>query len=204
MLPLICQPRERAVAAAPDHQVSLTDPDARAMATNGKGTGMVGYNVQAAVDAKHHLIVAHEVTNIGRDRSQLANMARQVKEATGSNELTILADRGYFSGVEVVACEEVGVTPIVPKPLTYGAKADIASAGKTSSTMPNTTTTPARRVQNSPKSIAVWITQRLRSLPPPERLLHLPAQTSVHTDPAAHHQALGTRGGDRGDAATPG
>src|SRR5437773_5112665 len=54
---------EQAIAEAPDHQVSLTDPDARAMATNGKGTGMVGYNVQTVVDAKHHLIVAHEVTN---------------------------------------------------------------------------------------------------------------------------------------------
>ena len=109
---------EEAVAAAPDHQISLTDPDARAMATNGKGTGLVGYNVQAAVDEKYHLIVAHEVTNIGHDRTQLANMARQAKEATGSDRLTVLADRGYFSGVEVIACEEAGVTPIVPKPLT--------------------------------------------------------------------------------------
>src|SRR5215470_8092896 len=55
--------------------------------------------VQAAVDAKYHLIVAYEVTNIGHDRSQLANMARQAKEAAGSEELTVLADRGYFSGV---------------------------------------------------------------------------------------------------------
>src|SRR5262252_4638170 len=114
----------RAVADAPDHQVSLTDPDARAMATNGKGTGVVGYNVQAAVDAKHHLIVAHEVTNVGHDRSQLANMARQTKTVTRADGLTILADRGYFSGEEVVACEAAGVTPIVPKPLTSGAKAD--------------------------------------------------------------------------------
>ena len=116
------QAMDEAVAAAPDHQVSLTDPDARAMATNGKGTGMVGYNVQAAVDAKYHLIVAHEVTNIGHDRSQLANMARQAKEAAGSEELTVLADRGYFSGVEIVACGEAGVTPIVPRLFTYGAK----------------------------------------------------------------------------------
>ena len=65
--------------AAPDQQISLTDPDARAMATNGKGTGMVGYNVQTAVDTKHHLIVAHEVTNVGNDRAQLANMAGQAK-----------------------------------------------------------------------------------------------------------------------------
>ena len=118
------QAMELTVAEAPDHQVSLTDPDARAMATNGKGTGMVGYNVQAAVDAKHHLIVAHEVTNLGHDRTQLANMARQAKEAIGPGDLTVLADRGYFSGVEVVACEAAGVTPIVPKPLTSGAKAD--------------------------------------------------------------------------------
>jgi transposase len=118
------QAMERVVAEAPDHQVSLTDPDARAMATNGKGTGMVGYNVQAVVDAKHHLIIAHEVTNVGHDRTQLANMARQAKEVTRSGDLTVLADRGYFSGVEVVACEAAGVTPIVPKPLTSGAKAD--------------------------------------------------------------------------------
>jgi transposase len=118
------QVMERAVADAPEHQVSLTDPDARAMATNGKGTGMVGYNVQAAVDAKHHLIIAHEVTNVGHDRTQLANMARQAREVTGADGLTVLADRGYFSGEEVVACEAAGVTPIVPKPLTSGAKAD--------------------------------------------------------------------------------
>src|SRR5712691_7886124 len=115
---------EQAIAEAPDHQVSLTDPDARAMATNGKGTGMVGYNVQTVVDAKHHLIVAHEVTNIGHDKHQLANMARQAKEVTGADGLTVLADRGYFSGEEVVACEAAGATPIVPKPLTSGAQAD--------------------------------------------------------------------------------
>jgi transposase len=110
---------ERVVEDAPDHQVSLTDADARAMATNGKGTGMVGYNVQAVVDAKHHLIITHEVTNVGHDRSQLANMARRAKEVTGADDLTVLADRGYFSGEEVVACEAAGITPIVPKPLTY-------------------------------------------------------------------------------------
>ncbi|GAU83381.1 IS1182 family transposase [Bosea sp. BIWAKO-01] len=118
------QAMDHVVAVAPDRQVSLTDPDARAMATNGKGTGLVGYNVQAAVDAKHHLIVAHEVTNIGHDRSQLASMGRQAKDATGAGALTVLADRGYFSGEEVLACDEIGISAIVPKPLTSGAKAD--------------------------------------------------------------------------------
>ncbi len=112
------------VYAAPDQQISLTDPDARAMATNGKGTGMVGYNVQTAVDTKHHLIVAHEVTNIGHDRSQLSNMAALAKDAMGVENLEVLADRGYFDGEEILACEPLGVTPILPKPLTSGAKAD--------------------------------------------------------------------------------
>ncbi len=112
------------VHAAPDQQVSLTDPDARAMATSGKGTGMVGYNVQTAVDTKHHLIVAHEVTNIGNDRGQLSGMAGQAKAAMGVEALDVLADRGYFKGEEVLACEPLGVTPYVPKPLTSGAKAE--------------------------------------------------------------------------------
>jgi len=118
------QALEKEVHAAPDKQISLTDPDARAMATNGKGTGLVGYNVQVAVDAEHHLIVAHEVTNVGHDRGQLANMAGQTKAAMGTDSLEVLADRGYFDGEEILACEALGVTPILPKPLTSGAKAD--------------------------------------------------------------------------------
>jgi transposase len=111
------------VHAAPDQQVSLTDPDARAMATSAKGTGMIGYNVQTAVDTKHHLIVAHEVTNVSHDRDQLSNMAGQAKAAMGVDELEVLADRGYFEGGEILACGPLGVTPILPKPLTSGAKA---------------------------------------------------------------------------------
>jgi transposase len=103
------------VEASPDKQVSLTDPDARSMATSGKGTGVVGYNVQMAVDAEHHLIVAHEVTNIGSDRSQLTSMGHKAQEATGCDELTVLADRGYFNGDQVLACEGTGVLPIIPK-----------------------------------------------------------------------------------------
>ena len=109
--------------AAPDHQVSLTDPDARSMATSGRGTGIVGYNVQTAVDAKHHLIVVHEVTNLGHDRTQLSPMARQANEAIGEGGLTVLADRGYFSGEQIRECEQSGIATLVPKPLTSNNKA---------------------------------------------------------------------------------
>jgi hypothetical protein len=111
---------ERQVEEAPDKQVSLTDPDARSMATSGKGTGIVGYNVQIAVDAEHHLIVAHEVTNVGTDRSQLATMGGKARDATGCEEVTVLADRGYYNGEEVLACEGTGVLPCVPKTQTSG------------------------------------------------------------------------------------
>jgi transposase len=106
---------ERQVEAAPDKQVSLTDPDARSMATSGRGTGMVGYNVQTAVEAEHHLIVAHEVTNLGHDRTLLEPMGLKAREATGCEEITALADRGYFNGDQVLACEGTGVLPCVPK-----------------------------------------------------------------------------------------
>ncbi|MFI5224298.1 MAG: IS1182 family transposase, partial [Nitrospirales bacterium] len=109
---------------APDKQISLTDPDARSMATSGKGTGMVGYNVQTAVEPKHHLIVAHEVTNVGHDRGQLSSMAKSARDATGIEELMVVADRGYFDGEEILACEEAGITTFLPKPLTSGSKAD--------------------------------------------------------------------------------
>ena len=98
-----------------DRQVSLSDPDARSMATSGRGTGMVGYNVQTAVDAEHHLIVAHEVTNLGHDRTQLEPMAVKAQAATGCEQITALADRGYFNGDQVLACEGTGVLPCIPK-----------------------------------------------------------------------------------------
>jgi transposase len=115
---------EALVQAAPDKQISLTDPDARSMATSGKGTGVVGYNVQTAVDAQHHLIVAHDVTNVGNDRGQLAMMGKQAQTAMGHEDLEILADRGYFKGEEILACQAAGMTPLVPKPLTSGSKAE--------------------------------------------------------------------------------
>jgi len=106
----------------PDKQISLTDPDARSMKT--RGTGVVGYNVQTAVDAKNHLIVTHEVTNIGIDRDQLTSMAKQARAAMGTEELTVIADRGYFKGEEIVACHKAGIVAIVPKTTTSSAKAN--------------------------------------------------------------------------------
>jgi transposase len=108
------------VEAAPDHQVSLTDPDARSMNSSGRGTGIVGYNLQAAVDAEHHLIVAHEVVNEGNDRAQLAPMGRQAQAAIDAPEITVLADRGYMNGEQVLECEGTGILPCVPRTDTSG------------------------------------------------------------------------------------
>jgi transposase len=109
--------------SAPDGQISLTDPDARSMATSGRGTGMVGYNVQTAVDSKHHLIIAHEVTNVGHDRHQLSSMANQAREVVGTEDIIVVADRGYFTGEQIVDCEQSGIATLVPKPHTSPNKA---------------------------------------------------------------------------------
>ena len=108
----------------PDQQISVTDPDARSMATRGKGTGVVGYNVQTAVDTKHHLIVAHEVTNTGSDRRQLANMSVKARSCMGTEDLTVIADRGYFKGEEILKCHQAGIEVLIPKPTTSNAKAE--------------------------------------------------------------------------------
>ena len=115
---------EKDVLASPDQQISLTDPDCRSMATSGRGSGMVAYNVQAAVDTENHLIVAHEVTNVGTDRSQLANVAVQAKAALHADKMEAVADRGYFKGEEILSCEQAGITVTLPKPQTSGAKAE--------------------------------------------------------------------------------
>ncbi len=106
-----------------DQQISLTDPDARSMATSGRGSGVVGYNVQAAVDTKHHLIVTHEVTNVGNDRSQLSAMAKKTMATLELDKLDVVADRGYFSSEEILACDQAGITVTLPKPMTSGSKA---------------------------------------------------------------------------------
>jgi hypothetical protein len=115
---------EKQMLASSDQQISLTDPDSRSMATSGRGSGVVGYNVQVAVETEHHLIVTHEVTNSGSDRAQLANVAKQAKSVLETETLEAVADRGYFSSLEILACHQAGITVTLPKPLTSGAKSD--------------------------------------------------------------------------------
>src|SRR5881398_4039445 len=115
---------EKQMLASPDQQISLTDPDSRSMATSGRGSGTVGYNVQVAVDIENHLIVTHEVTNSGSDRAQLANMGRQAREALGVDKLEAVADRGYYNSTEIKACDDACIAVTLPKPMTSGAKSD--------------------------------------------------------------------------------
>jgi transposase len=115
---------EARMLAAPDQQISLTDPDSRSMATSGRGSGVVGYNVQVAVDTEHHLIVNHEVTNVGSDRAQLARVAKETKATLQTDSLEVVADRGYFSSEEILACDQASITVTLPKPQTSGAKSE--------------------------------------------------------------------------------
>ena len=108
--------------AHPDKQVSLTDPDSRSMAKAGGGS-TVGYNVQTAVDSKHHLIVAHEVTNAPSDRDQLSSIAGQARDALNTESLTVVADPGYYKGEAIVECRNNGIQPLVAKVDTSQSKA---------------------------------------------------------------------------------
>jgi len=111
---------EIALVETEDGQISLIDPDARAMATSARNSGMVGYNVQSAVDTETHLIVAHQVTNAVFDRDQLAPTALAAQAALGGGELHVIADKGYFSGSQILTCHEAGITVTVPRPATSG------------------------------------------------------------------------------------
>ena len=113
---------EARMLEAPDKQISLTDPDARSMKS--RGSGIVGYNVQTAVDTEKHLIVSHEVINTGSDRDQLSSMAKQAQEVLEAEDLKAVADRGYFKGEEILACDEAGIEVTLPKPQTSGAQAE--------------------------------------------------------------------------------
>jgi transposase len=106
--------RQTEVEAHPDKQVSTTDEDARSMMKPGGGS-VVGYNVQTAVDEKHHLIAAHEVTNDTTDRQQLGPMAKQAKKVLKAKTLTVVADAGYYEGQSIADCYEADITALVPK-----------------------------------------------------------------------------------------
>lgn len=108
------------VTAAPDRQISTSDPDARAMASRGNGTNVVGYNVQIAVDRDHHVILTHEVSNVGSDRAFVKTMGDKALAASGNEHLTVLADRGYYSRDQIRACAGTGVTPYIPRTETSG------------------------------------------------------------------------------------
>jgi hypothetical protein len=110
--------------ASPDQQISLTDPDSRSKATSGRGSGVVGYNVQVAAYSAHHLIVTHKVTNSGSDRARLVNMAKQAKAVLETETLEAVADRGYFSSLEILASHEAGITVTLLKLQTSGARSD--------------------------------------------------------------------------------
>jgi Transposase DDE domain len=127
---------EKQMLASPDQQVSLTDPDSRSMATSGRGSGVVGSNVQVAVDTEHHLIVTHDVTNSGSDRAQLVSIAKQAKAVLQSETLDAVADRGYFNSSEILACHEAGITVTLPKPMTRARNRKAVLASRTSSTSP--------------------------------------------------------------------
>jgi len=114
---------EAQMTASADQQISLTDPDARSMATSGRGSGVVGYNVQAAVETDHHLIVAHDVIQSGSDRASLTPMSEKAKAALGTDELEVVADRGYFNSEQIKDCADAGVTVTLPKPMTTGVRA---------------------------------------------------------------------------------
>jgi len=182
-------------------QISLTDPDSRSMMT--RGSGIVGYNVQTAVDTKHHLIVEHQVTNNGSDRDQLSGMAKKARAAIGTTTLTVIADRGYFKGEEILACHEVGISALVPPTKTSGAKADgrFDKADFLYDPHKNEYRCPARRIpdmafrkRRKGNAAASVLELELQGLPP---------QGQVHAECAAASVPLGASGRARRDAEAP-
>ena len=163
------------------------------MATSGRGSGMVGYNVQAAVDTTNHLIVAHEVTNVGTDKSHLATMANQAKAALEAENLEAFADRGYFKGEEILACDEAGITVTLPKPQTSEAKSE-GRFGKQDFRYvaeEDIYICPTGGEAQPPlHERGKWI----RPAPQQDqRVPHLRAEGSVHEGTATSHQAVGGR-----------
>ena len=194
---------EKQMMASPDEQVSLTDPDARSMATSGRGSGVVGYNVQAAVETDHHLIVAHDVVQTGSDRAQLEPMAQKAKEALGVDELDVVADRGYFSAGQIKDCADSDITPTLPKPQTS------SNRKKGMFVKTDFRYVPGEDTYICPAGETLtWATcdgrERLGGEPLLDGCLRqLPPQKPVHHGQGTAHQPLGVRTSCRGDAAAP-
>ena len=165
--------------------------------------GIVGYNVQSAVDVKHHLIVAHEVINVGHDQTQLASMAKQARAAVDQTSLTVVADRGYFKGEEILECEQAGIRALVPKPLTSNNRPRGASIRQILSTSRNTMNT----VPGRPTGAAALHGGREGADAAQVLVLGLPAMSDQgamhHRHPSTDH-ALGAREGTGGDAGSTG
>ena len=163
------------------------------MATSGKDTGIVGYNVQAAVDTKHHLIVVHEVTNVGSDRHQLANMAEKARAELGGEKLDVVADRGYYEGGEIKACEDAGISVMLPKPQTSGAKAQGRFGKQDFVYKPEEgrLSLPCRR--DAAVSLHERCGRQDRAPLLDRRVQRLSAQVSVHSVEGAAHFSLGAR-----------
>ena len=193
---------EAQMRASPDQQLSLTDPDARSM--KNRDGGIVGYNVQTAVDTKNHLIVAHEVVTAGIDREQLAPMAEQARAAIGIDDLTVVADRGYFKSEQIRTCDEAGITPLVPKSMTSNSKADgrfdkqdfiyIASDDEYRCPAGQRAIKRFTTIENGLTLHKYWSSACPRCA--------LKAQCT--TERLSAHCALGARSGPRGDAAAAG
>ena len=190
---------ERQVLASPDQQISLTDPDCRSMATSGRGSGVIGYNVQTAVDTEHHLIVAHEVTNVGTIRPKLPTPRRQRKLRCMWDELEAVAVRGYFDGEEILACDRAGITVTLPKRMTSGAKSE-GSFGKQDFVYladENVYRCPAG------ERLKYYYTNEEKGQATPlldDCVPHLRAESEMHQRAAAAEYAMGARGGGRGSA----
>jgi hypothetical protein len=170
------------------------------MATSGRGSGVVSYNVQTAVDTENHLIVAHEVSNVGSDRSQLANTAKAAKQAIGAETLEAVADRGYFDGEEIKMCADAGITVALPKPLTSSAKSKgrFRQGGFRVSGRGKCLSLSGRRETYIP-----FYERRKRAEAAPlfyQCLPELLAQKPLHDSPSAPHHALGARGCSGGGA----
>ena len=183
------------LTASGESQVSLTDPDARAMVTGQKTT--VGYNAQVAVNAKHKLIVEQHITNAATDMGLLADTARAARETLDVERIDAVADMGYYKGEDIEACEASGITPMSPGPSEAARLPTAAFPRSASPTIrqPTPITAPVAAFRHPlPLGHARACVDPVFQ---PCRLCRLHHQGTLHRRPLAAHQPLGERGGAR-------